>query len=148
MPCRRFKQLPPASSAPRGLYWRPFTAGSTWHCFARYGTTRYRSLCSQLNLPRVGTPARLAPPAQLRCAACQAAALERRGAAFARTVSPAWEDGWDTRCPVPILIHEAGAAATIVELLRSRGLAPSPYLLEKLAEYGYRIEPAGDAGAE
>ncbi len=99
-------------------------------------------------MPRIGTPARLAPPAQLRCAACQAAALERPGAAFARTASMAWEDGWDTRCPVPILIHEAGAAATIVELLRSRGLASSPYLLEKLAGYGYRIEPAGDADAE
>jgi hypothetical protein len=148
MPCRRIQQLPPASSASQALYWRPITAGSTWHCFARCGTTRYRSLCSQLSVPRVGTPARLAPPAQLRCAACQAAALERRGAAFARTVSIAWEDGWDTRCPVPILVHEAGAAATIVALLWSLGLAPSPYLLEKLAEYGYRIEPAGDAGVE
>jgi hypothetical protein len=45
------------------------------------------------------------------------------------------------------VIYARDTPARIVQFLRSKGLAPSPQLVEILAEYGYRVEPVGgDAG--
>ncbi|HEV3074007.1 MAG TPA: hypothetical protein VHB47_06270 [Thermoanaerobaculia bacterium] len=98
-----------------------------------------------MRLPKVNSVALMLPPAPLRCTRCERAAAERYGVAFGPGTSDRWENGFHSNDRS--LIHDQDAPARIVSFLRSKGLVPSPYLVEILSDYGYRAEPvAGDAG--
>jgi hypothetical protein len=126
------------------LHWRPFV-GTEWHCFVRVSRKSYESLCScRVRLRKVDSAALMLPPVPLRCTSCERAATERYGVTFGRAASNRWENGFNAN---GLLNQGQVTAARIVSFLRTRGLAPSPYLVEILAEYGCRVEPGGgDAG--
>jgi|SRR5579864_3460820 len=123
------------------LHWRPYL-GTEWHCFVRVSRKRYESLCPwRVGLPKVDSTALMLPPAPLRCTRCEQAATERYGVAFGRDASDGWENGFHTNHLQ--MIYARDTPARIVQFLRSKGLAPSPHLVEILSEYGYRVEPVG-----
>jgi hypothetical protein len=78
------------------LFWRP-AADRSWHCFKalpREDGGGYLSLCHRFSRKRSGGQAACRPPSLLRCAACDAAEMKRRGWEEGGEDSKNWKEGW------------------------------------------------------
>lgn len=74
------------------LYWRP-SAPSTaarWHCFKKTREGDFVSLCGEVSRPLSGGAYLSRPPAQLRCARCDIAEMDRRGTEESLPESEDW----------------------------------------------------------